>query len=344
VEFQVLGSVDVRIGPRPAKLGRRACDLLAILICLSNRPLTGGVLADHLWAGEPPRTAASALRVHLAAIRAATRRGPDHPSRLATTPRGYVLTVEPGELDASRFEHALREGTRAGVAPARAVEILRAGLGEWTGSPYEGVDDVEPILAHREYLSLRLTQLQIALAHAELALGRYQQVAAESARWLRERPTSEELATVHVRATMLSGDQASALRAHRRFARHLREEFGLEPSDGFRAVEHELLVGVPGDPSQDRGRQRVATRAPGRGLAERADAIAAVEEAWGSRPSIVVVRGVAGMGKSTWRVRAGRRTSWPGRSSRERSTRTTTSAPSPPRSCRRSRCPMSGPC
>src|SRR3954471_24060006 len=82
VEFHVLGPVEVCIDGTRRPLRPRATLLLAVLIRSANRAVPTDTLADRLWAGEPPRTAASALRVHLSDLRAALRPSALAPSRL----------------------------------------------------------------------------------------------------------------------------------------------------------------------------------------------------------------------------------------------------------------------
>jgi hypothetical protein len=56
---------------------------------------------------------------------------------IATTPAGYCLHVDPGELDAASFEGLLAEGRQA-LADGRAEDagtLLRQALALWRGPP-----------------------------------------------------------------------------------------------------------------------------------------------------------------------------------------------------------------
>ena len=110
MEFLVLGPLRVR-GAGVPHLPRKPLELLALLLLEPNRPRASDVLADRLWAGVPPPTWESALRVHLSALRAALTSGEEGISRLGRTSSGYVVTAEDHELDSVRFE--------PGSSPAR---------------------------------------------------------------------------------------------------------------------------------------------------------------------------------------------------------------------------------
>src|SRR3954471_18608005 len=113
MEFQVLGPLEVRRGAQPVALGaakQRA--LLAILLVHANELVASDRLIEELWP-EPPGTAANALQVYVGKLRKALEpeRAAGSPGELLMTRApGYVLRVEPDELDADRFERLLGEG------------------------------------------------------------------------------------------------------------------------------------------------------------------------------------------------------------------------------------------
>src|SRR4051794_23319755 len=100
MEFGILGTLEVveegrRLAPRPAK--QRA--LLAMLLLHANKPVPIDVLVEALWAGSQPATELIALYGYVSALRRLLGSG-----RIETRRPGYVLHVEPGTLDAERFE------------------------------------------------------------------------------------------------------------------------------------------------------------------------------------------------------------------------------------------------
>ena len=61
--------------------------------------------------------------------------GPAGAGLVATRPPGYVLEVDPGQVDAGRFERLAASADRATAArdPARALGLLAEALGLWRG-------------------------------------------------------------------------------------------------------------------------------------------------------------------------------------------------------------------
>src|SRR3954447_25918078 len=119
MRFQVLGdlavwddggvAVDV---PGPS---RRA--LLTMLLMHAGEVLSADRLIDGLWGEHAPATATKSLQVHVWRLRKALDGGTgDGP--LCTEAGGYVLRVEPGQLDLQVFERLLAEG-RAALADGR---------------------------------------------------------------------------------------------------------------------------------------------------------------------------------------------------------------------------------
>jgi len=124
MEFRVLGPLEVLDddglvaplgGPRPRSL-------LACLLLHANEVVSTDRLIDAIWGASPPASAANALQVHVHTLRVAL--GGD---RIVTRAPGYVLRVEPGELDADRFRALVDDDEPhdalslwRGPAPARA--------------------------------------------------------------------------------------------------------------------------------------------------------------------------------------------------------------------------------
>ena len=111
MEFRILGPTEADDDGNTLPLGgakQRA--LLAILLLHANEVVSTDRLVDDLWAGEPPESGVAALQVRISQLRKAL--GPAG-ERVRTQPPGYVLRVEPDELDLNRFEpHVGESGGR----------------------------------------------------------------------------------------------------------------------------------------------------------------------------------------------------------------------------------------
>lgn len=254
MEFTVLGTVAATRHGREITLRRKETHLLAALLAQPGRPLTADVLIEELWpdppAATPTRTDGrpNALRVHLSHLRTALR-GPDHqaePSRLASTPHGYVLSLAPGELDSARMSTAVTQARALRTKdPQRARTLLWGADAEWRGMPFAGLDS--PLVAsQRTHLEVVRRQLVADLADLEASctdpdLTRLQ-------RWSTEDPTDEALALALARGLYRTGNPVRALDALRGYRDTLVEDWGLDPSDAVAALEKRILEH---DPSLD---------------------------------------------------------------------------------------------
>ena len=138
-------------------------------------------------------------------------------ARLVTQPNGYLLHVEPGELDLDRCERLADQGREALAADdrRRAADQLRAALELWRG----------PALAEFAFESFaqteigRLEELQLALLEdridADLACGRHTELVGELEALVAEHPLRERLRRQLVLALYRGGRQAEALEAYR---------------------------------------------------------------------------------------------------------------------------------
>ncbi len=184
--FRVLGSLAVEHGGRPLALGgRKQRALLALLLLHANEVVSRDVLVDELWGAEPPRTALHSLEVYVSRLRKVVG------ELLQTRPAGYLLELEPGELDVRRFEDLLANGRvalRAGDAN-RAAELLRDALALWRGRPFEDVA-YEPFV---QVEAARLEELRLACIEerieADLARGEHDGLVAERSAGLSGRAT-----------------------------------------------------------------------------------------------------------------------------------------------------------
>jgi ABC-type transport system substrate-binding protein/DNA-binding SARP family transcriptional activator len=236
LDFRILGPLELSRSGRPLPLaGGRQGALLAVLLVHANEVLDRDRLIEALWGAQPPKTARAALQGYVAQLR---RLLPE--DRLLTRAGGYVLTVEPGELDADRFERLLAEArTRE---PAEAATTLRAALSLWRGPPL--LDVRYENFAQREVL--RLEELRLAATEqrieADLVLGRHHELVGELEGLTAEYPLRERLAAQLMLALYRCGRQADALDFYRRTRRAFVEELGIEPGSALKELERRILA------------------------------------------------------------------------------------------------------
>ena len=251
MEFRILGPFEVWSQGRELSLGgakQRA--VLAVLLLHRNEVVSTDRLIEELWNDQPPATAAKVVRVYVSQLRKALRgrRGRDEvDSVLVTRAPGYVLRVEPGELDADHFEQLVDEGRRALEAgnSRLAAHTLLEGLALWRGPAL--ADFALESFAQNEIARLeeaRISALEERI-EADLVLGRHAELVGELESLVAFHPLRERLRGQLMLALYRCDRQAEALDAYREARRLLVEELGLEPSQALQGLEKAILVQDP---------------------------------------------------------------------------------------------------
>jgi predicted ATPase/DNA-binding SARP family transcriptional activator len=234
-EFRLLGPLEVACDGDVLSVARpRQRALLALLLLHANEVVSRERLVDRLWGEEPPRAAANALQVAVHGLRKVLGR-----QRILTRGSGYVLRVDPGELDLDLFRQ-LVERSR-GQEPAAAAKSLGEALALWRGPALADVGDAPFARPERGRLEeLRLAAREQRL-EAELALGRHAELVGELESLIAEQPFRERLRRLLILALYRSGRQAEALAAYHDARAALVEELGIEPGHELRDLERAIL-------------------------------------------------------------------------------------------------------
>jgi DNA-binding SARP family transcriptional activator len=245
MEFRILGPLEVIERGRPLELGgSRQRALLALLLTHANEVVSTDRLIDELWGARPPKTAPNALQYHVSRLRKALGRD----DAIVTRQPGYLICVEPDELDLLRFERLVEEAQRS--QSERAARLLRDALRLWRGPALADVAD-EPFAREeaRRLEELRLAALERRL-DAELELGGGAGLVGELEALVREHPLREAFRAQLMLALYRSGRQAEALDVYRETRRLLVEELGVEPCPALQELEQAILRQDPGlDPA-----------------------------------------------------------------------------------------------
>jgi DNA-binding SARP family transcriptional activator/tetratricopeptide (TPR) repeat protein len=225
--------------PRPLN-SAKARALLTALLLRPNRVVPVDELKAALWGDEPPASAHASLHNHVTRL----RRLLAEDDRLRAAPPGYLLRVEPGELDTEVFEGQVRTA-RAAYARgdwAAVADAARLGLALWRGSPLAGLydpDEGAPALVQRLRES-RLLMLEWRY-DAELQLGRHDGVGPELAALVAEFPLREAFHRQLMLVLHRTGRQAEALAAYQSLRRTLVEELGIDPGPTVQEAYQEVL-------------------------------------------------------------------------------------------------------
>jgi DNA-binding SARP family transcriptional activator len=234
MEFRILGRLEVvDRGDTLALGGPKPRALLAALLLTPNRAVSVDRLIEVLWPTRPPAAAANALQFHVSQLRKLLG------GVLVTQEPGYLVRVDPDELDLLRFERLVAEAV--GAEAARAGRLLREALGLWRGEPLPDLTDDATSQAEIQRLeAARLAALQLRI-EADLALGQHAQLIPELEGLVRENPLHERLAAALMQALYGAGRQAEALEVYRTARQTFVNELGIEPSPALRELQSAIL-------------------------------------------------------------------------------------------------------
>ena len=239
MDFRILGPLEVRDGDREVRLrGGKQRALLALLLVHANRTLAIDRIVDELWGEEVPETAQKMVQIYVSHLRKLLPSGTLH-----TRPPGYMLALEPDQLDLNRFERLVADA-RAALEAGRAVEAaggFRAALELWRGpalAEFASEPFAQPEGARLE--ELRVSALE-GRVEADLRLGRHGEIGGELEALIVRHPFREGLRRQQMLALYRSGRQAEALAAYQEARCALADELGIEPSPTLRDLERRIL-------------------------------------------------------------------------------------------------------
>jgi YVTN family beta-propeller protein len=245
MEYRILGPLEVVDDGRQLALGgTRQRALLAILLLHANEVVSTDRLVEELWGENPPETGPKALQVAVSQLRKTLRSTAGDDGRLLTRSPGYLLQVDPGELDRDRFDRLVAEATAEPDARKRAAK-LREALALWRGQPladltYENF--AAPAIARLE--EARLAALEDRI-DADLEAGQDAALVGELEELVARHPLRERLRGELMLALYRSGRQADALAVYHYARRTLIEELGVEPGPELQQLQRSILAHDP---------------------------------------------------------------------------------------------------
>ncbi|MET7463165.1 BTAD domain-containing putative transcriptional regulator [Nonomuraea sp. NPDC005501] len=298
MRFGVLGPLAVwtDAGESVAIPGLKVRALLADLLVSEGHVVSADRLVDDLWSGEPPGNPAGALQVRVSQLRRALEDAePGAKNLVVSRAPGYLLSAEPGAVDAARFT-GLVARAEAADGPRATAALLSEALGLWRGPAFADFADEE--FTRSAIVRLEEQRLAALERHAEarLELGEHGLLAGELGEHVALHPLRERLRAVHMRALYRAGRQSEALASYAELRERLAEELGLDPGPEL-AELHQAILGQ--DPALSAVTERPATNlpAPVSRLIGRDDAITEVATLLADH-RLVTLTGSGGVGKT----------------------------------------------
>ncbi|MEU6826135.1 AfsR/SARP family transcriptional regulator [Streptomyces atriruber] len=246
----MLGPLEVRraadghpVTPGAAKVR----GVLATLLVRAGEVVSVDTLIDELWGEHPPRTALTTLQVYISQLRKLLRQvEPEAGGQpLVTRAPGYLLQVDPAQLDLAVFQTLHERGREAldRGEYAAAAQLQRRALALWRGP-------LLPDTVHGAVLApaaARVHEVRIAALEqrmrAELQLGHHKELLGELQVLVAELPLHEEFHAHLMVALYRAGRHADALQVFGRLRHTLVQELAIEPGLRLQRLQHRILAG-----------------------------------------------------------------------------------------------------
>jgi DNA-binding SARP family transcriptional activator len=249
----ILGPVEVRRGSAtvPVSPGRPAV-VLAVLAMSARRPVSVDSLARHVWGEDLPERVRGSLHSLIARLRRELGA-----SLIVTKPDGYLLDIDPDQVDLWQFRELVAAAAAAGE-PDDARALLGRALRLWRG---------ELMAAPRfEILSrgvgTSLTEEWLRALHRridlDLAAGQFQHVIPELRELLGRHPLRESAWHQLVAALAGAGRHAEAIEAYHEARLLLAKQLGVDPSPDLQDIYKRVLTAAPAADSQEPGPSALA--------------------------------------------------------------------------------------
>ncbi|ALG14818.1 hypothetical protein AOZ06_15710 [Kibdelosporangium phytohabitans] len=281
MEFRLLGEIEARLNGEPVDLGhaRQRCVLVTLLV-EANQVVQVDQLLDRVWDERVPIRARESLYSYISRLRQAlpgvgfTRRS-----------GGYVLTVDPDDVDLHRFRRLVDQAREAGD-----VRLFDGALALWRGEAFADLDT--PWLAGvRETLNRERLAAELDRNDLELNVDQVPQLTARAA----EFPLDERLAGQLMLALHQSGRQSGALAVYDETRRALAAQLGIDPSPELTKIRQEILTNSGAVPAARFELPRDVSQFTGRGTELR--------YLLADPDGVTAIDGMAGVGKTALAVR-----------------------------------------
>jgi DNA-binding SARP family transcriptional activator len=243
MEFQLLGPVEARDEQGTVPLGGALSrSILAALLLQPNRAVPTKQLIDAAWGENPPTGARTLVQNRVSMLRRALRAARPGGELIATMGSGYLIRVEPEQLDAEQFAHGVAHASRLAESGERvaAVDEFVGALALWRGTALDGLSTpyLRAAAQRLEEQRLRAWERRIRL---DVSLGRHADLVAELTGLADTYSYHESFHALLMLVLYRTGRHADALAAYRRARATLTDQLGLEPSALLQQLHDAIL-------------------------------------------------------------------------------------------------------
>ncbi len=296
LSFGILGALDVtRDGETVAVNGPKLRVVLASVLLRANSTVTVDQLAEDLWGDEQPPTARKAAQLHALRLRRVLGE-----TVLETRTDGYLMRLEPEQLDLLRFRRLVEQARTAG--PAEERELLAEALRLWRGDaladiPSDSLQSDSAVQLTEERLRAHERYLEVSLK-----LGEHVEIIRDLTMLTREHPWRESFWALLILALHRSGRRADALETYQNVRRMFTEELGIEPGHQVRSAHQEVFAEEDDPPATKPGPAVCQLPAGLPSFSGRATDLARLDEFLSSAHRTVAIVGPGGIGKTALAV------------------------------------------
>lgn len=231
MKFRLLGPLEIEV-PNSSPIsvaGPQQRAMLAVLLLNVGKVVSSWDLMAEMWPGRE-NTRRNNLHAQVSRLRRTVRRLP-----LYSCSAGYVLDVDPNEIDATRFRRLVGRGrTLAGHDPRNAAVVLTKALGLWRGHALQDAQlggrcqaAANSLEAARLLVREELADLNVCNGDPMAAIDDLQELALLHP--LRETVQARLMAALHA-----CGRSAEAVHLYAEVRGRFNDRLGCEPGEAMR--------------------------------------------------------------------------------------------------------------
>lgn len=244
MEFKLLGPVEARSERGAVVLGGQPRAVLAALLLQPNRPVSTEQLVVAAWGDSDREPARLVVQSRVSDVRQAFRRAQVPGELIIRTGSGYLIQVEPSQIDTEQFTRRVGGAGRlaeSGDAEA-AVEELNGALALWRGPALDGLT-TPYFRAHAERLEEQRLQALEQRIRLEVSLGRHADLIGELIALVESHPFHESFHALLMLVFYRTGRYSDALAAYKQARDTFVDQLGLEPGRQLQDLQDAILRG-----------------------------------------------------------------------------------------------------